>query len=367
MSPNFSQPEIQKMDNDVMTSFQDEFHAQGSTLKAMLSFYRSEGKALLERWNDILSDCKTINLFGMGTSEHVGYLVKHRFNEMGRRVTVEDASEFLHYSRVLSDKKTANIFISQSGESIETKKLFLSLDASGHKISICNNPKSTLAKDAEVFLPMLAGAESSISNKTYLNTLAILLMMAGETVERLEPYPDIVDRSLKIESIENIAEIISAFESLDIIARGPAFTSARQLALTLREGTRLKTAAWNAGAFRHGPLESAGKGHCALLLAPQGKTCELMISLGKQLVELGSTVIVVGDNECLRDISPNTVIVEHPGGETFFPLAIAGIHCRLIDLVAGRRGLIAGDFKVISKVTDTELNSERIPRGLPRG
>ena len=337
-----------------MTSFQAEYHSQGETLKTMLSYYRSEGKILLERWNDILSECSSVNFFGMGTSEHAGYLVKHRLNEIGKRVTVEDASEFLHYSKVISDKKSANVFISQSGESIETKKLFLSLDDSEHRISICNNPESTLARGAGIFLPMLAGEESSISNKTYLNTLAILLMLAGESIEKLEPYPNIVDRSLKIESIENIAKIISAHESFDIIARGPAFASARQLALTLREGTRLKTASWNAGAFRHGPLESAGEKHCALILAPNGRTCNLMLSLGKQLADLGSTVIVIRDSAGLRDIFPNTVIVEHPEGELFFPLAIAGVHCRLIDLVAGERGLVAGDFKVISKVTDTE-------------
>ena len=305
-----------------MTSFQEEYNKQGDTLKRMLNFYRAEGNTFLTKWSAIFNKCDTINLFGMGTSEHVGYLVKHQLNKMGKRAIVEDASEFLHYSKILTDSKTANIFISQSGESIETKKLFLSIANSGLRISICNNENSTMARGADLFLPMLAGTEASISNKTYLNTMAILLMITETSIGQLEPYADIVDHSLKLESIENVAGTIASFDSLDIIARGPSYASARQLALTLREGTRLKTSAWNAGAFRHGPLESAGSGHCALLIVPEGKTSDITLSLAKQLAELGSTVIIISDNTKLEKTFPNAMIVEHPGGEQLFPLAI---------------------------------------------
>jgi len=70
--------------------------------------------------------------------------------------------------------------ISQSGESAETKKAALALAGKGSPpVVVVNDEASSMARAASLVLPMKAGAEKSISNKTYLNTLGVMHLLAG--------------------------------------------------------------------------------------------------------------------------------------------------------------------------------------------
>ncbi len=341
---------------ETMTRFLEEVAQCPAALRELLDFYQGEGAALLDQWRHRLEQCRTLIFCGMGTSEIAPLTVQTELTRSSRAVLVFDAGEYLHY---LAGKaplaETLFVLISQSGESIETRRLAERLAGQAPLVVLANDERSTMARLADLFLPLRAGAEASISNKTYLNTLALLYLMAGGLAGRLREVADYLAQPAPEERIIAAAELLQPAESLHFIARGPALASARQLALTFMEGARAKAAAFTGGAFRHGPYEVLGEGHRAVVLAPLGKTTALLLAMAAEMAARGSRVALL-TQAAEPPEHPNLRVVPIPDfrDERLFPLALCQTQNLLLHHVARLRGFEAGKFEVVSKVTTTE-------------
>jgi len=123
--------------------FLDEVRQQGDSLLHMVEFYRSrEGSALLERVRSVMGvSPRSILFFGMGSSEHVAHSVRDSLAAgSGIPVVIRDAGELLHYGMRAIAWHDAPIGISQSGESIETRKVVESLQGHPRLVTITNDP-----------------------------------------------------------------------------------------------------------------------------------------------------------------------------------------------------------------------------------
>ena len=90
-------------------------------------------------------------------------------------VEIDIASEF-RYRAPAMPKGGAAIFISQSGETADTLAALRYCREAGQKIiAIVNQPESTIAREADVVLPTLAGPEIGVaSTKAFTTQLAVL-------------------------------------------------------------------------------------------------------------------------------------------------------------------------------------------------
>jgi len=338
-----------------MTRFIEEVNEQPQALVNLVSFYEADGAALLKRWRGLLENHTRLVFCGMGTSEYVPLLIQAELLARGKAVSIHDAGEYLHYSGTRISTDTLYISVSQSGESAETKKVAQSLAGKAPLVVLANNEGSAMAGLADLFLPMKAGEEASVSNKTYLNSLGLVYLMAGGSTGKLREIAGYLAGSVNEKKVIEAAEFLIPAASIHFIARGPALACAKQLALTFMEGAKSHGSAFTGGGFRHGPFEVLGPGHRAVCLAPEGRTSGLCLSMAEEIAGCGSRVVLITDLEKVPEHKNLFVIrVRSFGDEKLFPLTVSVVQNYLLYHVARLRGYEAGVFSIVSKVTTVQ-------------
>ncbi|MEW6753522.1 MAG: SIS domain-containing protein [Candidatus Latescibacterota bacterium] len=344
-----------------MSPFLDEVYAQPGALCALLADYRGARRPALE--GALAAAGGGPLLFaGMGSSHFAALAVQARLAAGGVRAQAWEAGELLHYHAACCTPETVLVAVSQSGESAETLRAAQTLTRRRCLISVSNEPNSGLGRAGDVVLPLCAGAESSISTKTYSNTLALLHLLveglAGQDVQAaaaaLETAAgDMHDVLQRQDDVEGAADFLSGAGFLYFVARGPALAAAHQGALTFNEGARLPATALPGGTFRHGPFELIGPDFAAVFLAPRGRTGELTTVMAQEVAGAGGRVLLLtdGDAEPTRGLH---VLPLPARGEDLFALQACVPLELLLYHVARQRGLEAGIFRCITKVTRRE-------------
>lgn len=354
--------------------FTDEIQEQPAALRRMVDAYRSgSGAAALDRLAEVFRrDLPPgiapgpVLLTGMGSSLYAADAVAARLVQGGIEVAIREAGEWLHYGPEGAPPAALVIVISQSGESIETRRLAERLADRVPVVVVTNDPESSMARAAAVILPLHAGAEEMISTKTYTNSLGVLHLAAAALLgedrasmfDALNAGAGAMEQALEPSwepRIQQAAQWLDEARVLHALARGPALAAAREGALVLGEGARLAVTALPAGSFRHGPMELMGPGHLAILFAPAGPTHELLQGLASDFLAAGSRLLLLTNDGTLPD-SPNGIVFPLAGspGEACFPLPAAIVVERLLAATAARRGLTPGQFQFGGKITAAE-------------
>jgi glucosamine--fructose-6-phosphate aminotransferase (isomerizing) len=348
-----------------MSRFTDEIHELPEALLRMVAFYRTEGLERLAAWTAKLQDVDTLVFSGMGTSEFVPLAIGRKMAEAGIACTTIDTGEWLHYGMAVPDEHSLVVLISQSGESVEIKRLVENNVIGSGFVAITNNEKSTLGAHADLTLPLCAGDEASISTKTYTNSLGLLYLLAatrrGSTaiehaLSELEQAAECI-LSAEEAQVTAAAEFLLPGQVLIFVGRGPAYAIAKQCALTFMEGVQCLAGSFSGGAFRHGPFESIGPDSRLVIFAPAGRTFSLLENMGREAATRGVHVVFVTDTSIQKGENIKTVHVKkNPGeaSEDLFPIAVSGTHPRLLDYLAKAKGIEAGTFRYCSKVTAHE-------------
>jgi glucosamine--fructose-6-phosphate aminotransferase (isomerizing) len=352
--------------NDDMTNqttpYLREVTEMPEALGNLVAFYREEGWERMESWRVQATATGRVRFSGMGTSYFAPLLIADRLVRMGVDSTYHDAGELTHYPLA---GKGVFVLLSQSGESVETRKLAEQCPFEGPLGAIVNNNDSTIARRANWHLPMCAGNETAISTKTYLNTLGVLHLMGQALggkkdfltgLERLEKLADELGHTLHSNDaqIEEAAQRLRETQALHFIARGPAMVSAQQAELTFMEGSRMTCKAFTGGAFKHGPYELADEKHRCVLYIPGGKTEALLQATAEDLAGKRSTGIIITDTKLNLKTKSYTVLRVPNHGEDLFPAAASVTQALLLASVAKAKGLTAGQFRNSQKITDTE-------------
>lgn len=184
------------------------------------------------------------------------------------------ASEYYYY---LYNNKThpLGVIISQSGKS---KEALLSRACFDNYIAVTNDADSSLARGKNIkdLILLHAGKETSISSKTYINTLIVLYQGLGFDVK--STLEELNNRFNEYEAWgENRAEAVCSFvrkhnfRSFYIIGSGPNLATAKQGALTASEATKLGINGMSLGQYDHGPKETAHHS-VVVLIDVEGKT-----------------------------------------------------------------------------------------------
>lgn len=350
-----------------MKKFLDEIIEQPVAIENTLKYYATlPGKNSLESVRKALCTEKyeQIIFTGMGSSFFVSHAASILFNEFKMNSYVLNTSELLHYNLPLLERKTLLVCLSQSGESYEVKEILKKLPADTFCAGITNEEESTLAKKANVALLCKGGKEDMTSTKTYVLTslvsfilgwylkgvwnddkIKMIRRLAGNIETTLNNY-----NSWMPEAIEFLGDI----KTIQVIARGPAFSTASQSALMFKEATKIPATGILGGEFRHGPMEMVSEGFKTILFAAKGKTFGQSLKMADDITGYGGKVLLL-TNEKLRFSGKNImqIYIDEPDEYLFSVNSVVPLQL-FIDSYAKSKGFEAGSFSRGAKVTETE-------------
>jgi len=250
-----------------------EIYEQPETIGRTLSNYIDEFRVKADL-PDALSfaDIDRVILVACGTASYAGMVAKYWFEQYaGVAVDVDIGSEF-RYRKPVMTKNSLFIAISQSGETADTLAALRYCKEAGVKTAaLVNVMTSTMAREADIALPINAGPEIGVaSTKAFtsqLTALAALTLAAGrargtltaqqeaDLAKALIQAPRLVADALKLESkIEDMSYELSKKANAFYLGRGPLFPIAYEGALKLKEISYIHAEGYAAGELKHGPI-----------------------------------------------------------------------------------------------------------------
>ena len=350
-----------------MNKFVKEILEQPKALEDTLNFYlNGEGQSQLDKISELYKrkNFNQVLFTGMGSSFFAPHTSSCYLSKHGIDSRTINAGELLHYHLPLLRENTLVTCISQSGESYEVVKILEKLNENIACIGISNEEKSTLAGKATLTLLSKAGREDMTSTKTYVATLLVLSvftnLLAGnwlpQQMTEMVQAIDAVDKMInsRKEWLAPVMEFLGHPQFVQVIGRGPSYSSVLQGALMIMEASRNPASGMYGGEFRHGPMEMAKKGFRAIVLAPLGATYEQGIKLADDITKFGGRVVLITNSQEVS-ANPDVLPVHIPCQDEFlFPIpAIVPLQF-IVNQWATDAGNEPGDFTRGAKVTLTE-------------
>ncbi|MBH68907.1 MAG: glutamine--fructose-6-phosphate transaminase (isomerizing) [Rhodospirillaceae bacterium] len=292
-----------------------EIHEQPNAVSSTLASYYdlTTGKIRLPDFNFDPTKVPKLTIVAAGTSYYAGMVAKYWFEGLARLpVEVDIASEFRYREPVLPAGGVA-LFISQSGESLDTL-MALRYAREEHQsiISLVNVSESSIARESDTVIKTMAGPEVSVaSTKAFTTQLVVLLTMAvcwGQLRGKLEKFDaeNILADLVKLPSL--MAELLSAgldWETVsrelaqvrDVIylGRGINYPIALEGALKLKELSYLHAEGYAAGEMKHGPIALLEDGVPVVMVAPYDQWFKKTASNLKEALARGARVVLLSE------------------------------------------------------------------------
>ncbi|WP_421781260.1 glutamine--fructose-6-phosphate transaminase (isomerizing) [Kiloniella litopenaei] len=277
-----------------------------------------------------LANISRLTIVGCGTASLAGMVAKYWLEQEARQlVEVDIASEFRYREAPLPDNGVS-LFISQSGETIDTLAALRYAKEQGQKIiSVVNVPESTIARESDMVLPTLAGPEIGVASTkaftTQLTVLACLAIGIGRAKGTITPereaelssaLTEIPSRITEILNTDEIIRKISAevSEARDVLylGRGNLYPMAMEGALKLKEISYIHAEGYAAGEMKHGPIALIDENVPVIACAPSGPMMEKTISNLQEVHARGGQIILFSDEEGVAragDIAKHSVVL----------------------------------------------------------
>lgn len=228
-----------------------------------------------------------IYIIAAGTSYHAGLIGKEYFEKWaGLPTEVHVASEFVYNTPLLS-KKPLFIFISQSGETADSRAVLVEAKKLEHMtLTITNVPGSTLSREADQTLILHAGPEIAVaSTKAYTAQIAVLSILAQVAARELGKQSDInlIEELAKVttaitaviddaETIEALVkEYLETTRNAFFIGRTMDYYVGLEGALKLKEISYIQAEGFAGGELKHGTIALIEEGTPVFTLTTQEK------------------------------------------------------------------------------------------------
>jgi glucosamine--fructose-6-phosphate aminotransferase (isomerizing) len=275
-----------------------------------------------------------------------------------------DTAELLHYASGQITPKTLVWIVSQSGRSAEIIALLEVLREvqPAAILATINDFASPLAEALRAFptrsvlMPIDAEPETTVSTRTYMNSLA-LCQLGARVLFGEDLSPSVVALETAMEAmqaylddweahLEFIGKSLGKPEHLVLIGRGSSIASVYCGAVISGEAGSSPAIGLPAGQFRHGPLEMCAPDLSVILFAGPPQTRHLNQKLANDIAKCGARLFWLGPEIEGVAVLPMPLVdgIGLPLAE-FLPVQLLSVH------LAQQAGLVPGDFKYIGKVT----------------
>jgi glucosamine--fructose-6-phosphate aminotransferase (isomerizing) len=340
--------------------FLAEIHEQPAALRRLLAHDDAIARAAalaLER------DARLIRLVGHGSSDNTASYGIYAFGLLPRWTAMRDAITLtVHYDTPLDMSGSTVIGLSQSGQTPDVVEYVARARAAGAlTIAVTNDAGSELATTAEVAIPLSAEPELAVAaTKTYVNTLAVLALLAGHLAGRGAEVSAGIRRAS-----EQLEEVLPALERaaagmvlpfvytgrMFVIGRGVEFATAREIALKLLETCRVAAEPLTATDLAHGPVAALDPLFPVWAIASPDATLAPVQEAAARTREMGATLVASGTAAGRIDGASYRVPVPTPSISLLSPL-LSVIPGQLFAWSLARtRGLDADAPHGLAKVT----------------
>ncbi len=260
-----------------------------------------------------------ILMVACGTAYYACCVAKYWFEEIARLpIEVDIASEF-RYREPPIGARTAALFVSQSGETADTlAALRYCRDRADHILSVVNVPESSIARESDLALPILAGVEVGVaSTKAFTCQLTVLFLLAlkaahqrgqiddarlADLVSALRGIPAAIGAALEqSEAIRDICQQLSEARDVLFLGRGRMYPLALEGALKLKEISYIHAEAYAAGELKHGPIALIDAHMPVVVMAPRDALFDKTVSNMQEVMARNGQVLLVSDEQGLTE------------------------------------------------------------------
>ncbi|AJD89526.1 glucosamine--fructose-6-phosphate aminotransferase [Jeotgalibacillus malaysiensis] len=264
-----------------------EIDEQPAVMRKIIQAYQNEeGELSIAKDTlDAVNAADRIYIIACGTSYHAGLVGKEYLEKTAKIPTeVHVASEFVYNTPLLSEKPLF-IFISQSGETADSRAVLVHVKELGHPaLTLTNVAGSTLSREANHTLLLHAGPEIAVaSTKAYTAQIAVLAILAEAAgkAKGFEMKFDLVqEMGIVANAIQTLTDDKEAFEQIArdflsttrnafFIGRSMDYHVVQEAALKLKEISYIQAEGFAGGELKHGTIALIEDGTPVVALATQ--------------------------------------------------------------------------------------------------
>ena len=309
-----------------------EIDEQPTVMRKLISAY-TDDKGQVSVDADIVKavqEADRLYILAAGTSYHAGYASKRMLEELtDTPVELGIASEW-GYAMPLLSKKPLFIFISQSGETADSRQVLVKANQMGiPSLTVTNVPGSTLSREANHTMLLHAGPEIAVaSTKAYTAQIAALAFLAkavgdANASEKAAAFDLVHELSLVAQSIDStlsekelidnkVRGLLETTRNAFYIGRGQDYYVAMEASLKLKEISYIQCEGFAAGELKHGTISLIEDGTPVLALLSdevlashtRGNISEVVARGAKVLTIAEENVAKEGDDIVLNQVHP---------------------------------------------------------------
>jgi glutamine---fructose-6-phosphate transaminase (isomerizing) len=303
-----------------------------------------------------------LTIVAAGASYYAAMVAKYWLEGLARlSVEVDIASEFRYRNTVLA-KGGAALFISQSGETLDTLMALHHARAEGqHIIGLVNSPESTIEREADVVIRTMAGPEICVASTkaftTQLTALACLAVDWGVKRGALAPARAAEIMAALTHVPASMAEVLSDMtrwiacsrelaQARDVIylGRGSSYPIALEGALKLKELSYIHAEGYPAGEMKHGPIALLEEGLPVVMVAPHDEWFEKTASNLTEARARGARVVLLSDKAGVAKL----------GGEASWSFELPSVDPVVAPLLYTLPVQLLGYYTAVEKGTDID-------------
>ena len=217
-----------------------------------------------------VSKYEEIHIVACGSAMYAGMIGKSLLEEKANiKCLVECASEY-RYKKVIYDRQTLVILVSQSGETADTVAAMRKAHEENiDTLAIVNVKTSTIAREAKHVMFIEAGPEIAVATtKAYLLQVAVFSLIAlkaanllgleknyNDILKEAENLPKLLKKVLEDkEKFKSISKEIYQNKDVFYIGRGIDYAMCLEGSLKLKEVSYTHSDAYQAGELKHGTI-----------------------------------------------------------------------------------------------------------------
>ena len=281
---------------------------------ALSNYLTTDGKDIVLPEIDF-TQISRMTMVACGTAFYACLTAKYWFEQLARMpVEIDVASEF-RYREPPIEATSAALFVSQSGETADTlAALRYCKGKAGSILSVVNVPESSIARESDIALPILAGTEIGVaSTKAFTCQLTVLLLLAlraghqrgnisdealADHLSNLRSLPGILSHALsQTTGIEEASAELAEARDILFLGRGVMYPLAHEGALKLKEISYIHAEAYASGELKHGPIALIDQSVPVVVLAPCDSLFDKTVSNMQEVMARHGRVLLITDKK----------------------------------------------------------------------
>ncbi len=292
-------------------------------------------------------------IVGTGTSFHGAQVGEHLFRSAGITAQAIPAFEFAQYGPQ-PERDDALVIISHRGvKQFSVAGFDAFRERSTRWVVITGEGSPLQGPGALTTSPQEISSVHTASHVGTMVRLAQLAVALAKDSGRVVPFweatlpllPETVAAGVAARPrCEDVIEEMALDRPSHFIGGGPAWATASEGALKLREAAHVQAEGHQLENFLHGPLISVEAGQTVFVIAEPGPGLERTVEIGRALTTIGARVVGIGSGSDRLD-RPQAGMAIHRLSEVLAPIANVIPLQWIAYLAAVRRGVNADVFR----------------------